>query len=72
MKTFSICSALSHSLPATIPNLEENKVKIQVPGLQQAPLQQQQLAATRTHSAVAKQTSLDKGCYHFIFDCLTF
>jgi hypothetical protein len=49
-------------LPATIPNLEENKVKIQVPGLQQAPLQQQQLAATRTHSAVAKQTSLDKGC----------
>ena len=52
-------SALSHSLPATILNLEDNKVKIQVPGLQQQP--QQQSTATRTHSAVAKQTSLDKG-----------
>jgi hypothetical protein len=52
-------SSLSHSLPATIPNLEENKVKIQVPGFQQ--VQPQQQAATRTHSAVFKQTSLDKG-----------
>ena len=52
-------SALSHSLPTTIPNLEENKVKIQVPGFQQ--VQPQQQVATRTHSAVFKQTSLDKG-----------
>jgi hypothetical protein len=55
-------SSLSHSLPATILNLEDNKVKIQVPGLQQ-----QQTTASRTHSAVSKQTSLDKGdcrsCY---------
>ena len=51
-------SSLSHSLPATILNLEDNKVKIQVPGLQQ---QQQQTTASRTHSTVSKQTSLDKG-----------
>ena len=57
-------SSLSHSLPATIPNLEENKVKIQVPGFQHQQVhqqQQQQPTAARTHSAVFKQTSLDKG-----------
>ena len=54
-------SSLSHSLPATILNLEDNKVKIQVPGLQQQ--QQQQSTASRTHSTVSKQTSLDKGDY---------
>jgi len=44
----------SQSLPPTILNLEDNKVKIQVPGIQQPPV-------TRTHSAVAKQASIDKG-----------
>ena len=48
-------SAMSTSLPSTIPNIEENRVKIQVPG------GMSNAAATRPHPQVVKQSSVNKG-----------
>ena len=47
--------SLSSSLPTTIPNLEENKVKIQVPG------GGVHHSAVNAAAIVVKQSSIDKG-----------
>ena len=48
---------MSQSMPATILNLEENRVTIQVPGVQSSNVQQR----TSQHPTVVKQSSAEKG-----------
>ena len=48
---------MSQSMPATILNLEENRVTIQVPGVQSSSVQPR----TSQHPTVVKQSSADKG-----------
>ena len=45
----SSSTSMTQSLPSQIPNLEENKVKIQVPGAQ----------SSKSHNTVVKQKSIN-------------
>ena len=52
-------TTMSQSMPATILNLEENRVTIQVPGVQSSSVQPR----TSQHPTVVKQSSADKGTF---------
>ena len=52
-------SPMSQSMPTTILNLEENRVTIQVPGVQSSNVQPR----TSQHPTVVKQSSAEKGIF---------